>query len=528
MADRNIVTQVGIEDLKFALAEIAENLDSHINASLSKAHGINLITGYVDAYGNDLTTYRDSNGDLVASYFIRFTIDGVVYYAPASFTTLDGQPATNGSVDTSPDTDTSPESGSSWVTDYTSDQVAQAESINNDVLVEHTRRPHWDAHGGLTVLTQDSFSNLGHKVGTHIIQMRVGGTVYNIPCSTRLGGPVQLPRGVSILASYYDKYDHPRDVNLSVPTTVTGGTLPFTYQWQIFSNAGWVDITPNPVTQSVSDGSKSVNIRWTSYDSGTMVVVESNPGNGATHSFIFRVIVTSAAGSTTSNNFQYTVTNDTDETWLCGVAHEFGFLTDDEYRTDGAWSRENIGIITYSGYTWWAEPLAGWFRKHPFGFYLAAPFVLAWTKEVCFRSGSKRRGSLMGKVIMLIGRPICNFLGVFRALVAQPTCENSCFITSAVVHGMGKPDDCYELNALRGFRNLYVIPKHPEAWAEYKEIAPKIVAAINAQEGSEHVWGYLYRNYIVQALAMIEEHCFDEAYAIYEKMVNELKNRWLR
>jgi hypothetical protein len=90
MADRSIVTQVGIEDLKFALSEVAENLSTHINASLSKAHGLNIINGYIDSDGNDLTTFQDSQGNVMGNYQLLFFINNVPYFAPALATALDG------------------------------------------------------------------------------------------------------------------------------------------------------------------------------------------------------------------------------------------------------------------------------------------------------------------------------------------------------------------------------------------------------------------------------------------------------
>lgn len=202
MADRNIVTQVGLSDLKFALLEVAENLFSHINTSLSKAHGLNIINGYIDSNGNDLTTFQDSEGNVMGNYQLLFFIGNVPYFAPANFTVLEGQPETNGSIDTSTDDDDefTMRGGSAWVTDYTSDQVAQAQAINNDVLLPHTGQIYYSTHGSMTVTTSPTFNSLGAQVGSHLVTMRYNGIVYQVPVSDRFGGPAQMWRGFSLAA----------------------------------------------------------------------------------------------------------------------------------------------------------------------------------------------------------------------------------------------------------------------------------------------------------------------------------------
>jgi hypothetical protein len=199
MSERSIVTQVGIEDLKFALGEVAENLSKHINSSLSKAHGLNIINGYVDSDGNDRTTFQDSEGNVMGQYQLLFFINNVAYYAPAQATALEGQPETNGSIDTS-DTDDEfdEQGGSAWVTDYTSDQVAQAEAMNVDVLITHTGQIYYATHGNMTVSVQTTFNSLGAQIGTHLVTFRYSGVVYQIPVSNRFGGPAQLWRGFAM------------------------------------------------------------------------------------------------------------------------------------------------------------------------------------------------------------------------------------------------------------------------------------------------------------------------------------------
>jgi hypothetical protein len=423
MADRNIVTQVGIEALKFALTEIAENLNAHVNASLSKAHGVNIVVGFVDSDGNDRTTYQDSNGDVIGNYFLRFAIENVIYFAPAVVTALPGQDATTGSVNTSPEDEFTGQGGSAWITDYTSTQVEQADAINDDVLIPHTRQPHASTHGSLTVLLQNTFTSLGHVAGTHVIQIRIANNVYNIPCVTRLGGPLQAPRlgGIASNLSVNIPEGAPNTCDVPVTAPLLGGTKPVAYHWQ-YNNVGvWTDITPAVSGNlPVSGWSGGVDFQWASTATPTFRIVGVHPGSNQTRSAQFRCRVTNVAVPDTgadsgvmTNVLTFSATDKTG-TWLCGVAWEFGHITLDDYRVDAAWSAKNIGPVTYAGYSMWAAPLSRWFRAHPAAFPLIAPFVQAWTNEVGFRNGTKQRGSLLGKAVMAVGRPICCVLGAVK------------------------------------------------------------------------------------------------------------------
>jgi hypothetical protein len=430
MPDRNIVTQVGIEDLKFALAEIAENLDAHINASLSKAHGIGLMQGFVDADGNDLTTYQDSNGDVIGNYFVRFVVNNVAYYAPAIATALPGQEATTGIVDTSADGEFEEQGGSSWVTSYTSDQVAQANAINNDVLLPHTRQPHEDTHGSITAVLQTTFSSLGHTVGTHIVQMRIGGNVYNIPASNRLGGPLQPPRigGIPTNLSVEIGEGDPNDCDVPVTVPFLGGTKPVEYHWQYNNSAVWTDITPAASGSLALPGWDSgIDFQWADTSVPTFRITKVQPGSNETRSAQFRCRVTNAAVPDTgpnsgiiTNTLTFTASDETG-TWLCGVACDFGYISVEDYRTDAAWSAQHVDAATYAGYSLWAAPLAAWFRQHPFCFWPVGFFVCAWTREVCYRSGTKKSGSVIGKLVMKIGRPVCRLIGAAQAVVKLST-----------------------------------------------------------------------------------------------------------
>lgn len=99
--------------------------------------------------------------------------------------------------------------------------------------------------------------------------------------------------------------------------------------------------------------------------------------------------------------------------------------------------------------------------------------------------------------------------------------QNRCFITTAICHADAKPDDCDELQTLRGFRDT-VMAACPE-WANltqhYYEIAPRIVDAINARADSGEIWRQLRDVYLRDAIAAVKLGENEKAISIYREMV---------
>jgi hypothetical protein len=108
--------------------------------------------------------------------------------------------------------------------------------------------------------------------------------------------------------------------------------------------------------------------------------------------------------------------------------------------------------------------------------------------------------------------------------------RSDCFITSACVSARGLSEDCDELTLLRLFRSGYVaqLPEGPEVLAEYREKAPKVVAAVEAlgDEASMRVWNWVYGQ-ILEALALIGEGRFEAAYQLYAEVCMQLEARFL-
>ena len=113
-------------------------------------------------------------------------------------------------------------------------------------------------------------------------------------------------------------------------------------------------------------------------------------------------------------------------------------------------------------------------------------------------------------------------------LVSQQQKKSGCFITTACVEAKGLPDDCYELETLRAFRDGYIraLPNGKALIAQYYEIAPKIVARIKAQPNAQEILSGLYEQ-VIKSVKLIEAKNYEQALQNYSAIVSELREKYL-
>lgn len=306
MSQRAIVTQAELAGFKAAVNLVAENLNTHINQSVSKAHGIAAVDGFVDGDGNDRTVYRNSNGDAIGTTCVRFVISGVPYYAPGAPTILEGQPASTGSLDSNPDivAAVSAPSRSSLVTEY--GVITSQQAINvNSLLLEHARLNHDQAHsfgGTMRVIPKLTHDSAGYVVGRYAIKFVVGGTEYEIPCDTRLGGPEQTPR-VQIVPSAKQVNNTDPPYNVTCNPTILGGTLPIVFSWEYYDNGSWTELPLDTLTNVpfVGNFANSVATQFMDASTGQVKFISGAPGGDSLDHVRIRATVTNGAGSTTTD-----------------------------------------------------------------------------------------------------------------------------------------------------------------------------------------------------------------------------------
>jgi hypothetical protein len=101
--------------------------------------------------------------------------------------------------------------------------------------------------------------------------------------------------------------------------------------------------------------------------------------------------------------------------------------------------------------------------------------------------------------------------------------EGACFITTATCEVLGLDDDCFELAALRRYRDQ-VLAKRPGGLADiarYYELAPLILARLPKSTGRARLLP-LYARFILPA-ALAAQFGFNAlAYRLYRRMVDGL------
>ena len=108
--------------------------------------------------------------------------------------------------------------------------------------------------------------------------------------------------------------------------------------------------------------------------------------------------------------------------------------------------------------------------------------------------------------------------------------SGGCFITTAVCDFYGKPDDCYELTMLRGFRDSWLAEQvdGKELINKYYVNAPDLVTEMKKSENYERYCMVLMNDFINPCVSLINQGRNEECKALYiegvDYLINELKN----
>lgn len=104
-----------------------------------------------------------------------------------------------------------------------------------------------------------------------------------------------------------------------------------------------------------------------------------------------------------------------------------------------------------------------------------------------------------------------------------------CYITTAVCEGLGRPDNCYELNILRSYRDRYLMGTEAGARLveEYYNISPTIVKKISKRADSHKIYQDIWENYLNPCVRLIEEDKPAECKELYRTMVRTLEKQYL-
>lgn len=104
-----------------------------------------------------------------------------------------------------------------------------------------------------------------------------------------------------------------------------------------------------------------------------------------------------------------------------------------------------------------------------------------------------------------------------------------CYITTAVCKSLQKPDDCYELNLLRKYRDEYLLANTSHGVSvvkEYYDIAPTIVKHIDKKQNADQIYREVWNTYLSPCVTLIETNKNEECKDIYCRMVRDLQAKY--
>lgn len=98
-------------------------------------------------------------------------------------------------------------------------------------------------------------------------------------------------------------------------------------------------------------------------------------------------------------------------TIICTELHRQGLLPDDILEADAHFGARMPGVVM-DGYHFWAEPVVTLMQKSDTVTSIVNVFAQPWAKEMAYQEGARSEGSLVGKLLMIIGVPLSGAIGI--------------------------------------------------------------------------------------------------------------------
>lgn len=95
---------------------------------------------------------------------------------------------------------------------------------------------------------------------------------------------------------------------------------------------------------------------------------------------------------------------------ICSELRRQGLMDDATWRADELFGRAQ-SAATRAGYYVWARPIARGMARSWLLTAVVASIALPWAREMSYRMGARPSGSLVGRIVMAIGLPLCTYLG---------------------------------------------------------------------------------------------------------------------
>lgn len=113
--------------------------------------------------------------------------------------------------------------------------------------------------------------------------------------------------------------------------------------------------------------------------------------------------------------------------------------------------------------------------------------------------------------------------------ITQGFKQRLCYITTAVCENLGKPDDCYELELLRNYRDKYLLEENAgrDIVKQYYNIAPTIVKQIDKRDDAKEIYNKIWTDYLSPCIHLIEEDKKEACKEVYSNMVRNLQKKYI-
>jgi hypothetical protein len=97
---------------------------------------------------------------------------------------------------------------------------------------------------------------------------------------------------------------------------------------------------------------------------------------------------------------------------ICTELNRIGMLSDGLWKADVFHSATRISPLTINGYQTWAIPYVRLMRRYKWAARIVAPLARARAEEVAYQIGRRAQPNFGGKLVRIIGEPICWLIGV--------------------------------------------------------------------------------------------------------------------
>lgn len=116
----------------------------------------------------------------------------------------------------------------------------------------------------------------------------------------------------------------------------------------------------------------------------------------------------------------------------------------------------------------------------------------------------------------------------FEGVPPRTYVSEGCYLTTACVQFYNLPDNCYELETLRKFRDEYMnsTDEGKSLVDDYYKTAPKIVEKINSLNNKSEYYEFIYQT-IKRCVKLIELKDYATVQNIYKEMTEKLASELL-